>query len=163
MVLFARPLLGLIHNYPIPTLYFFMGAVTGSVPLTLKQADIRRFSWKYPLYIGIGLSVVLLFVLLPSGALPTDTTNGAGHDKIPPAGISYNSRICTRFHCGTLPRYSVRAGNTFLHPHFCCRIRNHPAGFCNRNKATPKIQTRISIKYGFAGGSAIRLPFMYLF
>ena len=99
MVLFARPLLGLIHNYPMPTLYFFMGAVTGSVPLTLKQADIRRFSWKYPLYIGIGLSVVLLFVLLPSGALPTDTTNGAGHDKIPPAGISYNSRICTRFHC----------------------------------------------------------------
>ena len=146
MVLFARPLLGLIHNYPMPTLYFFMGAVTGSVPLTLKQADIRRFSWKYPLYIGIGLSVVLLFVLLPSGALPTDTTNGAGHDNIPPAGISYNSRICTRFHCGTLPRYSVRAGNTFLHPHFCCRIRNHPAGFCNRNKATPKIQTRISIK-----------------
>ena len=146
MVLFARPLLGLIHNYPMPTLYFFMGAVTGSVPLTLKQADIRRFSWKYPLYIGIGLSVVLLFVLLPSGALPTDTTNGAGHDKIPPAGISYNSRICTRFHCGTLPRYSVRAGNTFLHPHFCCRIRNHPAGFFNRNKATPKIQTRISIK-----------------
>ena len=97
MVLFARPLLGLIHNYPMPTLYFFMRAVTGSVPLTLKQANIRRFSWKYPLYIGIGLSVVLLFVLLPSGALPTDTTNGAGHDKIPPAGISYNSRICTRF------------------------------------------------------------------
>ena len=78
MVLFARPLLGLIQNYPMPTLYFFMGAVTGSVPLTLKQADIRRFSWKYPLYMGIGLSVVLLFSLLPSGALQADMTTGAG-------------------------------------------------------------------------------------
>ena len=78
MVLIARPLLGLIQNYPMPTLYFFMGAVTGSVPLTLKQADIRRFSWKYPLYMGIGLSVVLLFTLLPSGALQADMTTGAG-------------------------------------------------------------------------------------
>lgn len=78
MVLFARPLLGLIQNHPMPTLYFFMGAVAGSVPLTLNQAEIRRFSWKYPLYMVIGLAVVLLFSLLPSGTFQADMANGAG-------------------------------------------------------------------------------------
>ena len=38
MILFARPLLALIERYPVPALYFFLGAVAGGVPLIVRKA-----------------------------------------------------------------------------------------------------------------------------
>ena len=59
MLLFANPLLALIEAYPMPTLYFFLGAVAGGIPVILKQARIERFSWKVPLYTILGLLAIL--------------------------------------------------------------------------------------------------------
>lgn len=64
MLLFAKPLSGLIERYPMPMLYFFTGAVAGGVPLICRQAKIKSFSWKIPGYILIGVVSVLLFSVI---------------------------------------------------------------------------------------------------
>ena len=46
MALFARPLEALIERFPMPTLYFFIGAVVGGVPLMVKESGITSFSLK---------------------------------------------------------------------------------------------------------------------
>ncbi len=66
MILFARPLSGLIEAYPRPMLYFFIGAVAGGIPLMYQKAEVKKFSFKIPLYIGIGILVMVLFALFPS-------------------------------------------------------------------------------------------------
>lgn len=76
MLLFAKPLLSLIETYPMPMLYFFLGAVAGGVPLILEQARVKRFSWEVPIYIMVGLLVVTLFSLLPTGAFQSEMETG---------------------------------------------------------------------------------------
>lgn len=66
MLLFAQPLLTLIERYPMPTLYFFLGAVMGGVPMTVREAGIRRFSWRIPVYAALGAALVLSLNLLPA-------------------------------------------------------------------------------------------------
>lgn len=65
IVSFSKPILHLIETYPMPMLYFFMGAVAGSVPLMLKQAKITHFSWTTPIYIAVGFMVVFFFETTP--------------------------------------------------------------------------------------------------
>lgn len=76
MLLFANPLLSLLERYPMPMLYFFLGAVAGGVPLIFQQAEIKKFSWKIPLYINVGLLVVILFSFLPTGMFQSNTEAG---------------------------------------------------------------------------------------
>lgn len=74
--LFANPLLKLIERYPMPTLYFFMGAVLGGVPLLIKQSQVKKFTWKIPVYILIGAAVVVLFALIPTGTFQFNADSG---------------------------------------------------------------------------------------
>ena len=76
MLLFANPLLALIEAYPMPTLYFSLGAVAGGIPVILKQARIERFSWKVPLYTILGLLAILLFTKLPMGTFQAEADRG---------------------------------------------------------------------------------------
>lgn len=75
MLLFANPLLNLIQKYPKPMLYLFIGAVAGGFPLIYRQAEIRKFSLKIPVYMALGLFVVLLISMLPSGTFQNMTSN----------------------------------------------------------------------------------------
>lgn len=68
MLLLARPLLGLIELYPLPAMYFFIGAVAGGIPLIFRQSGVRTFSIKIPLYIVLGAGAVVLLSFLPSSA-----------------------------------------------------------------------------------------------
>lgn len=88
MILFANPLLGLINRYPMPMLYFFMGAVAGGIPLIYKQAEITSFSWKIPVYIIVGIVLVVLLSKLPTEGFSMEL-NGGVDDMIMPviAGI----------------------------------------------------------------------------
>lgn len=76
IILFARPLLTLIEQYPMPMIYFFLGAVAGSIPLILKQAEVRTYHWKVPLNILIGLFVVLLFSIIPANIFQFQVQGG---------------------------------------------------------------------------------------
>lgn len=66
MLLFANPLLSLIGMWRRPMLYFFLGAVIGSIPMICREAKIKRFDWRQPLYVVIGILIVLAIGLLPS-------------------------------------------------------------------------------------------------
>lgn len=72
IVSFSRPILHLIETYPMPMLYFFMGAVAGSVPLMLRQAQIKHFSWTTPVYIMLGFLTVFFFETTPISSVSAD-------------------------------------------------------------------------------------------
>ena len=63
MALFARPLEALIERFPMPTLYFFIGAVVGGVPLMVKESGNTSFSLKRAL---VGLVIVAAFEFIPA-------------------------------------------------------------------------------------------------
>lgn len=69
MVAFANPIQKLIAMFPLPMMYFFIGAVAGGVPLMYQKARVARFSWKSALWLLAGVAVVLLLNLLPTGLL----------------------------------------------------------------------------------------------
>ena len=89
MLLFAKPLLSLIENelFRLPTLYFFLGAVAGGIPLILKQAKVERFSWQIPVWIALGLAVVWLCSLLPSAGADSRQEGLAGMAALMLAGV----------------------------------------------------------------------------
>lgn len=65
MVLFANPLLYLIEAYPMPMLYFFIGAVAGGIPLMFEKSQTERFSWKAVIYLALGVFIVLVMTKIP--------------------------------------------------------------------------------------------------
>ena len=67
MILFARPLLGLIERFPMPMMYFFLGAVAGGVPMIYKESGLKRLDYKVVLYPVIGILLVAGLSLLPAG------------------------------------------------------------------------------------------------
>lgn len=76
VLLFAKPILYLIETYPMPMSYFFLGAVAASVPLILKEAKVKAFSWKVPVYIVIGILVVMMFSTFTRETFQPDATGG---------------------------------------------------------------------------------------
>lgn len=68
-LLFANPLSKLIEMFRMPMLYFFIGAVGGSVPMIYKETKVQRFTWRVPVYVLIGVLIVSALSLLPSGAI----------------------------------------------------------------------------------------------
>ncbi len=76
MIAFAKPLLALIERYPMPMHYFFLGAVAGGIPLIFREAQVKRFSWRLPVYILIGVAVVVLIGLVPVGRVQSEMEAG---------------------------------------------------------------------------------------
>lgn len=74
MLLIANPLLKLIETFEKPTLYFFIGVVAGGVPLVCKQSQIKKFSWKYLLYIIVGILIVVAISFLPENMFNPDSS-----------------------------------------------------------------------------------------
>ncbi len=76
MALFAKPLLSLMERFEMPMLYFFIGAVGGSVPMILKKAQWERKGLGKILFFLLGAGVVGLFALLPSDTFQADMNAG---------------------------------------------------------------------------------------
>ncbi len=75
IVLFAKPMLNLIENHRMIMMYFFIGAAAGGVPLILKSAQLKKFHWKYILYLALGALFIAGINLLPTGLLRGQTEN----------------------------------------------------------------------------------------
>ena len=73
-LLFANPLSKLIELFRMPMLYFFIGAVGGSVPMIYKETKVQRFTWRVPVYVLIGVLIVSALSLLPSDAIANSQT-----------------------------------------------------------------------------------------
>lgn len=65
MLIFAKPILSLIENYPMPTIYFFLGAVVGGIPFIIKQAHFTKFTYKQALCISFGTIIVISLTHIP--------------------------------------------------------------------------------------------------
>lgn len=63
--LFSKPLLYLMENHPYPTLYCFMGAVIGGIPLIFGKAQVKKFSISGLFYVVAGAIIVLAISFLP--------------------------------------------------------------------------------------------------
>lgn len=65
MLVIATPISNLIDIFPKPTMYFFIGAVAGGIPLIFREAKATAFSWKFPVYILLGGIIVSAISLFP--------------------------------------------------------------------------------------------------
>lgn len=75
MLLFAKPLLHLIDRFPMVMMYFFLGAVFGSIPMIAKKANVEKFHWSVIAYPLIGLCMMWLIAQLPQNLLSVEGTS----------------------------------------------------------------------------------------
>ncbi|MDO4485380.1 MAG: DUF368 domain-containing protein [Bacillota bacterium] len=68
MFLLSRPVLYLLENYRMPTMYFFIGAIAGGMPLIVRESKGNLFSVKRFVHICIGVVLVLLVSQIPAGS-----------------------------------------------------------------------------------------------
>ena len=78
ILLLARPLLGLLERFPLPTGCFFLGAVAGSVPAVYRKSRIQHFQWRVPVYVLLGAALVLALNRLPVPAHEAAAGGGGG-------------------------------------------------------------------------------------
>lgn len=76
ILVFANPLLQLIERYPMPMLYFFIGAVAGGVPLIVRQSGAKKLTWRIAGYVVLGLIAVSALGLLPPDLFSAENSTG---------------------------------------------------------------------------------------
>ena len=76
VLLFANPLLQLIERYPMPMLYFFIGAVAGGIPLIVRQSGAKKLTWRIAGYVILGLVAVSALGLLPQDLFNAENSSG---------------------------------------------------------------------------------------
>ncbi|MHC1719725.1 MAG: DUF368 domain-containing protein [Clostridiaceae bacterium] len=76
ILIFAKPLLYLTETYNMPMMYFFMGAVAGSIPMIFRKAGVRSFSIASFIWIILGITIVWILSVLPTGIFVTDPDKG---------------------------------------------------------------------------------------
>ena len=77
ILLLAKPLFQVMELFPRPAGFFFMGAVAGSVPMTVQKAKVSSFSWHVPVYVIIGMIIVGVLAKLPT----MDQMDGGGIEQ----------------------------------------------------------------------------------
>ncbi len=68
ILLFSRfVIVPLMKNFPLPTKYFFLGAVVGGAPMIFKNAGVKKISVSAFLYPLLGVLTVMAIALIPKG------------------------------------------------------------------------------------------------
>lgn len=76
MFLFSKPLLVLINKYPLPMMYFFMGAVCGSIPMIIKKSEMKKLSVRGVIYVILGIVMVFAISKIPADIVSDTTGTG---------------------------------------------------------------------------------------
>ena len=58
----AYPLSKLLEVIPNPVLFFFVGVIAGGIPCIIRESQIKKFSWKIPFDIIIGIACVMAII-----------------------------------------------------------------------------------------------------
>ncbi len=69
LVLFAKLITLALEHFPLPTSYFFIGAVAGAIPMIFRSANIKKFKASVIYLPLIGAIVALSIALIPEGLL----------------------------------------------------------------------------------------------
>lgn len=76
ILLVAKPLEILIARYSLTLMYFFLGAVVGTIPMMLKKAQSQGFDLVGLIYIIIGAGLVFSIDFLPEGVFSPSLNGG---------------------------------------------------------------------------------------
>ena len=68
---FSKAITILYENYEIPTLWFFIGIITGSLPLVYKRAGIQRGAFAQIICAVLALAVMIVMAALNPGSSST--------------------------------------------------------------------------------------------
>lgn len=79
VLLFSNLILEVYETYQVPMLYFFIGAVLGSVPLLFKTAGIKKVKLKTFIYPLIGILCILLLDAIPKNILDVEAEGVLGY------------------------------------------------------------------------------------
>lgn len=75
MFLFSFPLSWLLEHYKAPTIYFFVGAVLGGVPMIAEKAGVRHVDLEVIGYMLLGTICVLVISGIPVFNFESSTSN----------------------------------------------------------------------------------------
>ena len=67
LFLFAKLIDLALTTFPVPTQYFFLGAVAGGAPMIIRSAGVKKVSVSVFVYPLIGAAAALLITLIPEG------------------------------------------------------------------------------------------------
>lgn len=72
----ASPLLKyLLSNFYLVVMYFFLGAIIGSIPMIVRKSQINKNNWQKALFLIPGVVVVLLISIIPEGIIQLGGSN----------------------------------------------------------------------------------------
>ena len=78
MLIFATPILALIRRFPKPTIFFFLGAVAGAIPMIYRHSQVKRIAVKHIIYIIFGAFFVLALSIIPTDIIHASSTGITG-------------------------------------------------------------------------------------
>jgi putative membrane protein len=64
IITLARVLSWSLENYPMPTIYFFLGLIVGSIPVVLRTHPDMKINWKRVIAFLIGIILVVALALI---------------------------------------------------------------------------------------------------
>jgi putative membrane protein len=74
ILLFARLMLWAVETWKLPMMYFFFGAIAGSIPMLYRQAEVKKFNPLLIVFAIAGFAIVLSLGYLPK---PNSNFNGS--------------------------------------------------------------------------------------
>lgn len=77
--LFSTPLAWLMEHYKMHTMYFFLGAVFGGIPLIENKSQIHKVTWDAFLYMLVGAGIIFLFSKIPDDTFQISANRGIGN------------------------------------------------------------------------------------
>ena len=67
MFILSKPVMYCMQNFKMATMYFFIGAIFGGVPMIISESKGTLLSWKRLMHISSGVLIVLLVSVIPTG------------------------------------------------------------------------------------------------
>ena len=72
----ASPLLKyLLNNFYIIVMYFFLGAIIGSVPMIIRKSQVNEKNWPRLFFAIPGIIIVLMISMIPEGLIKLGGSN----------------------------------------------------------------------------------------
>ena len=87
ILLFSKAVLFLTNEYYFPMMYFFIGAIFGSIPLMIKKADINMKNIYNILFVLVGVVVAIAVNFLPKSGLSVMPDSAVGYIMLFLSGI----------------------------------------------------------------------------
>ena len=87
ILLFSKAVLFLTEQYNFPMMYFFIGAIFGSIPVMIKKADIKMSNIYNISFVLVGVIIAVAINFLPKSGLSVIPDSAGGYIMLFMCGI----------------------------------------------------------------------------